>query len=95
MNGKGVVRSVGWDSPAFKAGLAPGATLVEVGGEQFSIERLAAAVSRRDPAGIVLTVELDRQKRAVTVVYDGGLRYPSLERIPGQADRLKGLLQPR
>lgn len=95
VNGKGVVRSIGWNSPAFKAGLAPGATLVEVEGEPFSIERLAAAVSRRSPAGIALTVELDRQKRAVTIAYDGGLRYPALERIPDRADGLKGLLQPR
>lgn len=95
VNGKGVVRSVGWNSPAFKAGLAPGAVVVEVEGEPFSMERLAAAVSRRDPAGIVLTVQLDGQKRALTIAYDGGLRYPALERIPGRADRLKGLLQPR
>ncbi len=95
VNGKGVVRSVGWNSPAFKAGLAPGATLVEVEGEPFSMERLAAAVSRRDPAGIALTVELDRHKRPVRIAYDGGLRYPALERIPDRVDRLKQLLQAR
>jgi len=95
VNAKGVVRSVSWNSPAFKAGLAPGATLLEVEGEPFSMARLAAAVSRRNPAGITLTMELDRQKRAVTIDYDGGLRYPALERIPDRIDRLKQLLQPR
>lgn len=95
VNARGVVRSVSWNSPAFKAGLAPGATLLEVEGEPFSMERLAAAVSRRNPAGIAVTFELDRQKRAVTIDYDGGLRYPALERIPDRIDRLKQLLTPR
>lgn len=95
VNGKGVVRSVGWDSPAFKAGLAPGAVLVTVNDAPFSIERLAAAVASRNPAGIRLTVALDQRQQAVTIDYAGGLRYPVLERIPGRDDRLKQLLRPR
>jgi len=95
VNAKGVVRSVSWNSPAFKAGLAPGAILVTVEGEPFSVERLAAAVARRNPAGIRLSVELDQRKRAITIDYHGGLRYPVLERIPERADRLKQLLQAR
>lgn len=95
VNGKGVVRSVSWNSPAFKAGLAPGAIVLEVEGQPFSVARLAAAVASRNPAGIRLTMELDRRKQAVTINYDGGLRYPVLERIPERADRLKQLLQPR
>jgi len=95
VNGKGVVRSVSWNSPAFKAGLAPGAVVLEVEGAPFSVQRLAAAVASRNPVGIRLTVELDRRKLPVTAAYDGGLRYPALERIPQRADRLKTLLQAR
>ena len=95
VNGKGVVRSVSWNGPAFKAGLAPGATVVEVEGAPFSLERLAAAVSGRRPAGIALTVSIDGRKRPLNIAYDGGLRYPALERIQGRDDRLRELLAPR
>lgn len=95
VNGKGVLRSVSWNGPAFKAGLAPGATLVTVEGAPFSEERLAAAVAARNPAGIRLTVKLDGREQPVTLDYHGGLRYPVLKRIPGRADRLTPLLQPR
>jgi predicted metalloprotease with PDZ domain len=95
VNGKGVVREVGWDSPAFKAGLAPGARIVEVEGAPFSMERLAAATSARRPAGILLDVESDGKVRSVRLQYDGGMRYPALERIHGRPDRLQQLLSPR
>lgn len=95
VSGKGVVRSVSWDSPAFKAGLAPGAILVTVEDEAFSVERLAAAVAARKPAGIRLGVKLDGREQPLTIDYVGGLRYPVLERIAERADRLKQLLQPR
>lgn len=95
VNGKGVVRSVSWNGPAFKAGLAPGAIVLAVEGEPFSVDRLASAVASRKPAGIRLTVEVDRQQQPLTIDYDGGLRYPVLERIPERADRLKQLLRPR
>lgn len=95
VNGKGVLRSVGWDSPAFKAGLAPGARIVEVEGQAFSAERLVTAVAARNPGGIKLLVESDQRVHAVTIRYDGGMRYPALERIPGTLDRLRQLLQAR
>lgn len=95
VNGKGVLRSVGWDSPAFKAGLAPGARIVEVEGQSFSAERLVTAVAAGNPAGIKLLVESDRRVHTVTIRYVGGMRYPALERIPGTLDRLRQLLQAR
>jgi predicted metalloprotease with PDZ domain len=95
VNDKGMVRAVGWDSPAFRAGLAPGMRIAEVAGAPFSVARLAAAIAAREPAGIALGVESDKQMRALAVTYDGGMRYPKLERIPEQPERLKSLLRPR
>ena len=95
VNPKGVLRAVGWNGPAFRAGLAPGARIVEVEGEPFSVERLAAAVAARRAGGIALGVESDGRTHHVTIGYAGGMRYPALERIPGRPDRLERLLRPR
>jgi predicted metalloprotease with PDZ domain len=39
------ITDVRWDSPAFRAGIAPGATLVAVEGREFSIDRLKDAIA--------------------------------------------------
>jgi hypothetical protein len=69
--------------------------IAEVAGAPFSVARLAAAIAAREPAGIALGVESDKQMPALAVTYDGGMRYPKLERIPEQPERLKSLLRPR
>jgi predicted metalloprotease with PDZ domain len=87
---------VGWDSLAFKAGLAVDHTIVGVNGKTFKVERLKAAItankSGKEP--IELLVKKGESLRTVKFDYAGGLRYPRLERIPGTPDRLNALLQP-
>jgi predicted metalloprotease with PDZ domain len=91
----GVLRSVAWDGPAFKAGLAPGAKLVKVGAEPFTPERLRLGVVNAAHTPLMVEVEAQGRRRTVKLDYHGTLRYPWLERIPGSIDRLTPLLAPR
>lgn len=92
---KGVVRAVGWNGPAFAAGLAPGTRIVAVQGAPFDGERLLAAVrdAARTPVQMVVEQEGERVER--TLPYRGTLRYPHLARIPGTPDTLAQLLASR
>ncbi|UAK25540.1 M61 family metallopeptidase [Sphingomonas nostoxanthinifaciens] len=90
----GRVESVAWDGPAFRAGLTPGMRLLAIGASPFSIDALRQAVSKTPSSPLILTAGTDHTGRKITVVYDGGLRYPKLERLEGVTDRLSTLLAP-
>jgi len=89
---EGVVRSVLWDSPAFEAGLAPGAKLQSLDGAPFSLARLHARIAEDDGRALALDYLLEATRSTATLRYRGGLRYPRLERRPGTPDRLSQLL---
>ncbi len=91
------VRQVEWHSPAFAAGLAAGVKIIAVNAEEFKPERLAQAVTDNKDGQhpIDLLVKEGERYRTVRIDYRGGLRYPALERIPGQPDLLAKLLAPR
>ena len=93
----GKLTSVGWDSPAFKAGLAPGLTLVAVNLQAYKAERLAAAISanKEGRAPLQLLLREDDQYRQVTLDWRGGLRYPVLQRAEGTPDRLTAIQSPK
>lgn len=90
------IGSVLWDGPAFKAGLSAGATLLAVNGHVYKCPELSAALA--DGAGkstpIELIVRRENRVSVVNVPYAGGLRYPHLERIEGQPDRLTTIFSP-
>ena len=93
---KGAIKSVAWESQAFRAGISLGARLTAVAGQPYSDELLqqaikAAAVNKQ---AIELTFEADGATRTVAIAYFGSLRYPRLERIPGTPDRMQRLLAP-
>ena len=91
---KGVIKSVAWESPAFRAGISLGARLVSVGRQPYTDELLKQAIrsaaSSKQP--IEVAYEADGVTRTVAIDYFGSLRYPRLERIPGSTDRLQRLL---
>jgi predicted metalloprotease with PDZ domain len=94
----GVARAVAWEGPAFRAGLAPGAQVTAVNGQAFSVAALTAAVAAtagpaRTP--VALTFRQDGVATTVTLDYQGGLRYPVLERVSGTPDRFEALFQRR
>ncbi len=91
----GTVQSVQWDGPAFKAGLSPGAKVLDVGGQPFSTRLLLAAVQSASSKPLRIRADTGGHKRVVDIDYRGGLRYPHLERIKGTPDRLSALLDAR
>ena len=91
----GEVRAVTWHGPAFDAGLAPGDRIVSVNGQPFSREVIAAAIAASGKTPIELVYEADGRSVTTRLAYQGPLRYPRLERIPGSKDRLAELIAPR
>lgn len=93
----GKVNSVIWDGPAFNAGLTSAAEIVAVNGQVYSdevmLDAISAAKGRSDP--IRLIVRTGSRVREVPVAWNGGLRYPRLEKtVPGEAS-LDLLLRPK
>jgi predicted metalloprotease with PDZ domain len=91
------IKGVRWHSPAFEAGVAPGARLLAVNGVAYKRERLAEAITAAKDGGapIELLLRDGEQFRSVRIDYRGGLRYPKLQRIDGTPDRLSAILAPR
>lgn len=92
----GSMRDVLWNSPAFKAGLAPSMTIVAVNGTDYSPDVLEDAVTaaKNDKAPITLLVKEFDVYKTVSIDYHGGLQYPKLERIQGRPDYLSQVLAP-
>jgi predicted metalloprotease with PDZ domain len=91
----GRVSSVTWNGPAFRAGLSPGARVVAVDGQAFSIQQLLTAVKMSTTKPLLLRVSMDGNAHDVAIAYRGTLQYPHLERIASTIDRLSPLLKPR
>ena len=94
---EGTIKSVEWDSPAFKTGLAGGVKIVAVGMEEYKPERLAQAITANKDGQhpIELLVKEGERFRVVKIDWRGGLRYPTLERIAGTPDWLGAQMAPR
>ena len=85
-----------WDGPAFKAGIAPGGTLLAVQGREYTPERLKDAIAATaNGAPIELLVKNGEIYKTFRIDYRDGLKYPHLERIDGTTDRLGAILAPR
>jgi predicted metalloprotease with PDZ domain len=97
VDNEAIVTSVGWNSPAFKAGLTAGAKLIAVDGLAYEPERFLSAIARTKTSTepVELLVRVGERFRTVRVDYRGGLRYPHLERDPTQKPLLDDILAPR
>jgi predicted metalloprotease with PDZ domain len=93
----GSVESCRWQGPAFAAGLAHGNRIVAVNGIPYAPEVLEAAIraAAKRPAPIELIVAAGERYRTTALRYEGGLRYPHLERVPEATARLDAILAPR
>lgn len=89
------ILQVQWDSPAFKAGIAGGATLIAVNGRAYKSDLIKSAITAAKEAKrpIELLIKSDDQYRTASIAYDQGLRYPHLERIADVPDRLSVILK--
>ncbi|HEX5380283.1 MAG TPA: peptidase M61 [Phenylobacterium sp.] len=97
LNKDGDVTAVQWEGPAFKAGLTDGQKVIAVNGFAYDADRLKDAITAARGAGdpVELIVRSGDRYRTVKVPYNGGLRYPRLERVAGTPDRLGDILTPR
>ncbi len=81
----------GWPgAPAFAAGIANGMKIIAVNGRRFSADELRRAIagSNKPGARLEFIVENASYFKVVTVAYQGGMRYPHLERVTGATDLL-------
>jgi predicted metalloprotease with PDZ domain len=83
--------------PLARAGVPPGAKLLAVNGEAFSLERLRIAVDAAVHDGKPLGLIYDDLGtiRSASVPYHGGQRYPQLVRVPGTPDLLAAIAAPK
>ena len=95
----GAVINPRWDSPAFNAGLVTGAKVIAVNGLAYDPEELKKAITAAKGGSKPIELLVNRGDRYLTVpiTWNGGLRYPWLERIPGTRGQagLDLLLAPR
>jgi predicted metalloprotease with PDZ domain len=82
----GKVEQVLWGSAAFDAGLVVGDVIIAVNDIPYSDDALRAAVTaaKGGTAPIRLVVKTDDRVRSVEWAWNGGLRYPRLERLAPQ-----------
>jgi predicted metalloprotease with PDZ domain len=97
LGAENTITDVIWASPAFKAGIAPGAKLLAVNSLAIDSpttlsDAITAAASSKTP--LTLLLRIGNIYRDVPLDYHGGLKYPHLERIPGTPDRLDDILAP-
>jgi predicted metalloprotease with PDZ domain len=81
--------------PAYEAGLAPGMHILAVNGRPWSPDALHDAIRTSASASgpIRITAQNDDDIRTYSVLYQGGLRYPHLRRIPSRPDLLGQILK--
>ncbi|MEW9854924.1 M61 family metallopeptidase [Novosphingobium sp. M1R2S20] len=94
----GTVSSTVWDSPAFDAGLVKGVKIVAVNGNAYSQQVIKDAISVAKGGNQPLELLIKRGERYMTVPVDwnGGPRWPWLERTTGDKEApLDRLLAPR
>ena len=92
----GFVRSVIWESPAFKAGITVGDRIAAIGEVEFSTDAFRKAlVETAKKRPVTLSVRRDKRYRTITLDYFDGLRYPRLENIGEEQTSLDRLLAAR
>ena len=93
----GKIKEVLWNSPAFKAGLAPGTRIVAVDAVAFDPDRFKEVIkaAQHSTAATSLIVREGDRFRTVALDYHGGLRYPHLERDPSRPALLDAILEAR
>jgi predicted metalloprotease with PDZ domain len=93
----GKLDAVAWGGPALQAGLATGMRVLAVNMQANKPERLAAAITANQDGKhpIQLLLRQDDPFRQVSLQWQGGLRYPQLQRVAHAPDRLSTVHAPR
>ena len=93
----GKTARVHWMSPAYKAGLASGETILAVNDMAYTGDRLRHAIAdaQKDPKQpIRLVVKSGEHISTISIPYHDGLRYPRLDRVSGTPDYLGAIYAP-
>ena len=94
LNKEGEVTDVAWDGAAFNAGLTVGSKLIAVNSRAFDADQLKEAIkAKKSP--LSLLIKTGDIYRTIELNYDGGLRYPRLEKVGSGASSLDALLEPK
>ncbi|HEX7325607.1 MAG TPA: M61 family peptidase [Rhodanobacteraceae bacterium] len=96
-NDKGIIGDVLWNSPAFKAGLAPHMQLVSVNGVAFSPKVFLQAIADTTRPGhgkLTFVASEPGSTGTYSFDYSGGLRYAHLERIKDTPNYLGQIIAP-
>jgi predicted metalloprotease with PDZ domain len=96
IDSNGRIVDVLWNSPAFKAGLSQGFSVVAINGKAYKPELLKSAIgaAKADHQAIELLLRQAERYQTTRIDYYDGLKYPRLERIDGTLDRLEGIFRP-
>ncbi|HKI01569.1 MAG TPA: M61 family peptidase [Thermoanaerobaculia bacterium] len=97
MKEDGTIADIVVGSPAWDAGLGPGMKLVAVNGRKWAPEMISQEVqtASRSTTAIEITTEHGDMLRTFKVSYQGGERYPHLERDTARPDLLSAILAPK
>jgi predicted metalloprotease with PDZ domain len=91
---EGEITEVAWDGPAFNAGLTVSTKIVAVNGRAFDTDQLKNAIkAKKSPLNLL--VKTGDMYRTVSLNYDGGLRYPVLEKTGSGPSSLEAMLAPK
>lgn len=95
VNSEGTILDVNPDLAAAKAGLAPGMKIINVNGQGFSGEVLhtAIAATKNGSSPIKLIADNGGFKETYNLEYQGGERYPHLERDTAKTDLLSEVIK--
>ena len=96
LDSNGRIVEVLWNSPAFKAGLSQGFTVIAINGKAYKPELLKSAISaaKVEHQAIELLLRQADRYQTTRIEYYEGLKYPRLERIEGTPDRLEAIFRP-
>ena len=96
VNEEGAILDINPDLAAAKSGLAPAMTIKKVNGEDFSIEKLhqAVAATKNKSSKIELIAANGNATATYKLNYQGGEKYPHLERDTAKPDLLSGAATP-
>ena len=93
----GQISAVVWDGPAFNAGLTVAGQIIAVNGTSYSEDEIKDAIiaAKGGTGPIRLIVKTGDRVREVPITWNGGLRYPKLEKILVGDGGLDLLLKPK
>ncbi|MEO8072247.1 MAG: PDZ domain-containing protein [Acidobacteriota bacterium] len=95
VNKDGTISDINPGLPAAQAGLAPGMKITKIGGEDFSIEHLHKAIAAtKNNSPLELTAENGNSTETYKINYNGGERFPHLERDAAKTDYLSEIVKP-